>query len=332
MSDLVHAETTVLTSPFDAIRRVDEHGVERWRARDLMEMMGYTTWEKFKRAIKRAMTTCVNSGTDVTCHFHQVVKEGLRADGQSSRAEDFVLTRYACYLVAMNGDPTKPAIAKAQAYFAVSTRIAEVQAAAAPEPARYLPWSQRLSDSFRSHQRYVHGRSPGWWSILIAARDLLLIMEDELYKHCLPLDLSDRPDGGMGLRWAHERRERGLPEFPNTAPLYLADLKRSVQVRLYPAEERGLFDVWLFQTYLPRYAPAYLKKKFGQEYGVLVTDSAVDNTCLEITGGQAVLPRKRRLALDQAGGFVPAGQLPAPQRPALPAPSPAEEVKIPLNR
>jgi DNA-damage-inducible protein D len=109
-------------SPFDAIAHTDERG-ECWFARELMPVMGYINWREFKDAIDRAKIAAGNTGADVNSLFGDVPKKvtGGRP------AEDFRLTRYAAYLVAMNGDPRKPEIAAAQTYFAVKTREAEVR-------------------------------------------------------------------------------------------------------------------------------------------------------------------------------------------------------------
>jgi DNA-damage-inducible protein D len=109
-------------SPFDAIAHRDGSG-EYWTARELMPVMGYLNWREFKDAIDRARVAAANTGADVTSLFGDAPKKvtGGRP------AEDFRLTRYAAYLVAMNGDPRKPEIAAAQTYFAVKTREAEVR-------------------------------------------------------------------------------------------------------------------------------------------------------------------------------------------------------------
>lgn len=119
MSDLVRSGE----SPFDRIRREDERG-EHWSGRGLMPVMGYgADWRNFADAVTRAKAACENSGEPVTRHFGDVTE---KVTGGRPRA-DYRLTRYAAYLVAMNGDPRKPEIAAAQTYFAVKTREAEVR-------------------------------------------------------------------------------------------------------------------------------------------------------------------------------------------------------------
>ena len=102
-----------------------EDGIEYWLARDLMEPMGYTRWENFSEVVKRAKVSCETNKTPVDSHFRDTTK--MVTAGVAARAvKDFKLTRYACYLIAQNGDPNKPEIALAQAYFAVQTRRQEL--------------------------------------------------------------------------------------------------------------------------------------------------------------------------------------------------------------
>lgn len=116
-------------SPFDAIMRTDDYGNEYWSARDLMPMLGYESWRRFEDSITRAKYTAANQNQPSESLFVGTVKksEGGRP------AEDIHLARYACYLVAMNGDPRKTEVAEAQAYFAIQTRVAETQLPQAPD-------------------------------------------------------------------------------------------------------------------------------------------------------------------------------------------------------
>ena len=101
-------------------------GVEYWSARELQSILGYLRWENFFNVIVRAKKACENAGSNVDDHFRDVTKMIAIAKGAQREVEDTALTRYACYLIAQNGDPSKPAIAFAQTYFAVQTRKQEI--------------------------------------------------------------------------------------------------------------------------------------------------------------------------------------------------------------
>lgn len=124
-------------SPFDALRRTHEDGREYWSARDLGEALGYESWQNFEAAIERARASAnFTSSNENGYHFTGAGKVIDGGRWGSHRVTDFHLSRYAAYLVAMNGDPRKAEIAAAQTYFAVQTRAAEVQQAPAAPPAR----------------------------------------------------------------------------------------------------------------------------------------------------------------------------------------------------
>lgn len=116
-----------LKDQLDALmRRIDEFDVEFWFARELMLVLGYSRWENFQVALHRAITSCDSTGYNPDDHFRGVTK--LVGIGSSTKRpiEDFMLTRYACYLIAQNGDPRKEEVAFAQGYFAVQTRKLEL--------------------------------------------------------------------------------------------------------------------------------------------------------------------------------------------------------------
>ena len=111
---------------FDDIRHIDECGIEFWYARELMVILKYSKWENFKKVIEKAMIACENSGYKAIEHFPDVRKTIKMPKGAEKEIEDYKLTRYACYIIAQNGDPRKETIALAQTYFAIQTRKQEI--------------------------------------------------------------------------------------------------------------------------------------------------------------------------------------------------------------
>lgn len=122
MSELVkYSEQT-----FESIKHVNEYGEEYWLARELQGVLEYARWENFNKAIERAKKACTNTGFDVEDHFREVTKMVPLGSGAEREIDDVMLSRYACYLVVMNGDPNKEVIAIGQTYFAVKTRQQEL--------------------------------------------------------------------------------------------------------------------------------------------------------------------------------------------------------------
>ena len=111
---------------FEDIKHIDENENEFWYARELQKVLNYSEWRKFEGVIKRAKTSCENSGIDSSDHFVSIDKMVQIGSGATRKQQDYELTRYACYLIAQNGDSRKKVIALAQTYFAVQTRKQEI--------------------------------------------------------------------------------------------------------------------------------------------------------------------------------------------------------------
>jgi DNA-damage-inducible protein D len=111
---------------FESIKKIDENGVEYWDARELMPLLGYVQWRAFEEVISRAAKACINSGQDLDNHFARSSKMVEIGSNTVREVVNYRFDRYACYLVAQNGDPKKSEIATAQTYFAIQTRRQEI--------------------------------------------------------------------------------------------------------------------------------------------------------------------------------------------------------------
>ncbi|MFA5650032.1 MAG: DNA damage-inducible protein D [Proteiniphilum sp.] len=121
-------KTTEISDLFDRFEAAasEYEGIECWSARELQHLLGYSKWENFSKVIEKGKESCINAGEAVPDHFPDVRKMVQIGSGAEKEIDDMLLTRYACYLIAQNGDSRKPEIAFAQNYFAVQTRRAEI--------------------------------------------------------------------------------------------------------------------------------------------------------------------------------------------------------------
>ena len=111
---------------FETIKHINEYGQEFWYARELSKALKYSDWRNFQNALYKAMEACENSGNQISDHFGDVTKMIKIGKTAKRKIEDYALSRYACYLIVMNGDPQKEIIALGQSYFAVKTRQQEL--------------------------------------------------------------------------------------------------------------------------------------------------------------------------------------------------------------
>lgn len=136
------------TPDFDSIKQLNPYGEEYWSARELAPLLGYNKWERFDVAIQKAMIACQQTGNTIEYHFPTSWKMITAGKGAKHKIKDYSLSRFACYLVAQNGDPRKPQIAAAQVYFAVSTRAHEIHQLRREQEER-LETRLKVSESFK---------------------------------------------------------------------------------------------------------------------------------------------------------------------------------------
>jgi DNA-damage-inducible protein D len=136
-------------SDFEAIKQINIYSVEYWRARDLMPLLGYgKKWQNFAAIIKKAMVACSETGNIIDQHFTDASKTSPMPNGGEKRIKEYILSRFACYLIAQNGDPRKSEIAAAQVYFAVSTRAYELHMLREKQEKR-LMMRLKVSESYK---------------------------------------------------------------------------------------------------------------------------------------------------------------------------------------
>lgn len=153
-----------LIEKFEDCSQIDENDVEFWYARDLQVLLGYeSSWQNFSNVIEKAKSACISSGNSVLDHFNDAIKMVAIGSGAEKKLEDIKLTRYACYLIAQNGDPRKKPVSFAQTYFAIQTRRQEIRD---DDEANYIPLSEEkkrflLRDEIKEHNKRLASTAKG---------------------------------------------------------------------------------------------------------------------------------------------------------------------------
>lgn len=140
---------TAVSTSFESLKQTNGHGAEYWSARDLQVMLGYSQWRRFEQVIERARTSCESSGNNPSNHFAGAGKMVDLGSGSQRDVPDYHLSRFACYLIAQNGDPRKAEIAQAQKYFAIQTRRRELDEQAAADLER-LELRKQTAEEFKA--------------------------------------------------------------------------------------------------------------------------------------------------------------------------------------
>ncbi len=140
---------TIGDQSFEDLKQSNEHNAEYWSARDLQPLLGYSQWRRFEDSIKRAITSCEQSGNNPGYHFAGAGKMIEVGKGGAREVDDYQLSRFACYLIAQNGDPRKPEIAYAQKYFAIQARKQELSEQLAADQER-LDLRKQTSEEFKA--------------------------------------------------------------------------------------------------------------------------------------------------------------------------------------
>jgi DNA-damage-inducible protein D len=149
MADELQSTPSLGSRSFEDLKHINEHGAEYWSARDLQMLLGYGQWRRFEEAILRARVSCEQSGNAPENHFAGAGKMVSLGSGSRREVADFYLSRFACYLIAQNGDPRKPEIALAQQYFAIQARRQELSDALSKDRER-LELRRQTSEEFKA--------------------------------------------------------------------------------------------------------------------------------------------------------------------------------------
>lgn len=200
------AESSGGSSPFDQIRRTDAYGREYWDGREMQPHMGYLKWERWEDAVNRAIRAAVNTGTYSDQAFSRVREEGT---GGAPRW-NYQLSRYAAYLVAMNGDPDKPQVAAAQAYFAARTREAELGALTEIEVRRTALARAREMVDYRIFRDMMAENAPDYEPSSKDTRDFFAVMQNKLYLQVVGMTAEEIKQARTLVTWPGV--DEGKPE------------------------------------------------------------------------------------------------------------------------
>lgn len=137
-------------SPFEKVKKVNSYGAEYWSARDLQKILGYSEYRHFQSAIEKGKQACLNSGQFIENHFEEVLEMVDLGSGAKREISDLNLTRYACYLIIQNADPSKPIVALGQTYFAVQTRQQEIFEQGSEDERRLM-----LREEMKKHNTFL---------------------------------------------------------------------------------------------------------------------------------------------------------------------------------
>lgn len=183
--------TDAVSKRLDILRKVHSNQSEFWMARDLMPVLGYSRWENFRLVIEKAKMSCESAGIEPSNHFLDTTKPVPSGSGAMTERADCFLSRYACYLVAMNGDTSKPQVGEAQTYFAVQTRRQEILDELS-EAEKRIALRERVKD--HNKQLNIAAKKAGVLSTMFG------VFHDEGYK------------GLYGMSYAEIKRKKSIPE------------------------------------------------------------------------------------------------------------------------
>lgn len=212
-----------LTLTFEDHAQQTDNGVEYWLARDIQHLLGYTEWRNFLNVVNKAKTACEVSDHDIKDHFVDVNKMVDLGSGSKRTVDDIMLTRYACYLIEQNGDPSKPEIAFAQSYFALQTRKAELIEQRMLEAERLLA-RKKLTETEKELSQVIYEQTGGNQNFA-----LIRSKGDQA--------LFGRSTQAMKAQWKVPDK-RPLADFAPTIILKAKDF--ATEINIFNAKEHGM--------------------------------------------------------------------------------------------